>query len=82
MAVVSAGFVLFANIEATLVLERTQRRSLVAEQRKLSGDGIQYPARTGRLALFRFKMKAGKPDPGSFRRIIHQLRLGSKGDFS
>ena len=42
MAVVAAGFALFANIEATLVLERTQRRSLVAEQRKLSGDDIQY----------------------------------------
>jgi hypothetical protein len=41
MAVVAAGLVLLSNIEATLVPERTQRRSL-AEQRKLSGDDIQY----------------------------------------
>lgn len=42
MAVVAAGLVLLSNIEASLVPERTQRRSLVAEQRKLSGDDIQY----------------------------------------
>jgi len=58
VAVVAAGFMLFANIEATLVPERTQCRSLVAEQRKLSGGDIQYLARTGRLALSRFKLKA------------------------
>jgi hypothetical protein len=58
MAVVAAGFVLFANIKAPLVPERTQCRSLIAEQRKLSGDDIQYPAHTGRLALSRFKLKA------------------------
>jgi hypothetical protein len=43
---------------ATFLPERAHCQSLVAKQRKLSGDGIQYPAQTRRLAPFRFTLKA------------------------